>query len=158
MYRRGTLSRSKYFIYFYLDAKSPKQRKKFKRDWMIIVYKVLQNISLDVPFVLYVMLVYSFTSYSKACCIEISYFDTVNFCNMFSITGNALRFKIVMICVGHSAEVTRSIMIIKASEVGQIIFNETVLFHFLLIINYRLRNSGRSEVWTFIPLGNFCSP
>lgn len=85
---RGTLSASKHFICFHLASKSPKRRQESKGDWMVIVYKVLQNVSLDVQFVLHLRLIYSFTL--KPCHIELRYFDIENFYGMFPVTFNAL--------------------------------------------------------------------
>lgn len=47
---------------------------------------------------------------------------------MFPVTFNALQFKIVMVCLGHLAEVIKSIIFVKASEIGQMISNETIFF------------------------------
>lgn len=64
----------------------------------------------------------------KPCYIELRYFDTVNFYRMFPVTFNALQFKIVMVYLGHLAEVIKSIIFIKASEKDQMISNETNFF------------------------------
>jgi len=83
---RGTLSHSKHLIYFHLASKSPKQRQEYKRDWMIIVYKVLQNVSSDVQFVLHLVLVYIFTSYPKTLLYRTKVFRYDNFYSMFPET------------------------------------------------------------------------
>lgn len=81
-------------------------------DWMIMVYKVLQNVLLHVQFVLHTKLAYSHTSHFKSL-VEKDYFDIVNFRNMFPITFSGFRFKLVMVYVGHLAEVMRSINLLK---------------------------------------------
>lgn len=122
---------------------------------------MLQNALLDVPFVLQRCLFIHLQVILKPCCTELRCFGIfgmfgVGFYSTFPVTFNALQFRIVMVSLGHLAEVIKGIIFIKASEKGQMIFNEIIFFYFVSIINYTLQNSSRSEAWISIPLGNFC--
>lgn len=62
---------------------------------------------------------------------------------MFPVTFNVLQFNTVVVYLGHLADVRKSIIFIKASEIGQMIFNESPLVY----CNYKLQTSELRQVW-----------
>lgn len=112
---------------------------------MIIVYKVLKMFPCMFNLAYLWCLFIHLQVIPKPCYIELGYFDKVNFHSMFSVTFNVLQFRIVMYyrrqhLTGHLAEVIKSIIFMKASEIGQLIFSVIIQF-FLLCFNYKLRSA-----------------
>lgn len=115
---------------------------------------MLQNALLDVQFVLQWCLFIHLQVILKPCCTELRCFGIGGVYSTFPVTFNALQFRIVMVSLGHLAEVIKGIIFIKASEKGQMIFNE---IFFLLCFNYKLHTTELKQVWSLdlYTLGKF---